>query len=45
MTAEQYWLDAEALFDNYSEASRWQISDEDLASLAEETEAKLLESL
>ncbi|SCX22724.1 hypothetical protein DSM25558_3204 [Agrobacterium sp. DSM 25558] len=45
MTTEQYWLDAEALFDNFSEAPKWQISDEELASLAKEIEAKLLERL
>jgi len=44
MTAEEYWLEAETLFDNYSEAPKRQISDEDLASLAEEIEANLLES-
>ncbi|EGP54085.1 hypothetical protein Agau_P200298 (plasmid) [Agrobacterium tumefaciens F2] len=45
MTAEEYWLDAETLFDNYSDVPKRQISDEDLASLAEEIEANLLESL
>ncbi|MBB3916181.1 hypothetical protein [Rhizobium fabae] len=45
METEQYWIEAENLFDAYSTKENWQISDEELESLAKETEVRLLKEM
>lgn len=41
MTTDQYWIEAEAMFDSFAAKSSWQVSDSDLEATALDIEARL----